>query len=77
MTVTSRPARGPGPHGQARVVRARDRRDDRQPEPEPAVPRPLAAQLPERPLQWCELCVFLTAALLLAGACAWRVRRIG
>jgi hypothetical protein len=29
------------------------------------------------PLQWCELCVFLAAALLLAGACAWRVRRIG
>jgi hypothetical protein len=29
------------------------------------------------PLQWFELCVFLAAALLLAGACAWRVRRIG
>ncbi|HEX3958650.1 MAG TPA: hypothetical protein VHZ03_18815 [Trebonia sp.] len=29
------------------------------------------------PLQWYELCVFLAAALLLAGACAWRVRRIG
>jgi hypothetical protein len=29
------------------------------------------------PLQWHELCAFLTAALLLAGACAWRVRRIG
>lgn len=29
------------------------------------------------PLQWLELCVFLAAALLLAGACAWRVRRIG
>jgi hypothetical protein len=29
------------------------------------------------PLQWYELCLFLTAALLLAGACAWRVRRIG
>jgi hypothetical protein len=29
------------------------------------------------PLQWCELCVFLAAALLLAAACAWRVRRIG
>jgi hypothetical protein len=29
------------------------------------------------PLQWYELCVFLMAALLLAGACAWRVRRIG
>jgi hypothetical protein len=29
------------------------------------------------PLQWYELCVFLAAALLLAGACAWRVRKIG
>lgn len=29
------------------------------------------------PLQWYELCLFLAAALLLAGACAWRVRRIG
>ena len=29
------------------------------------------------PLQWYELCIFLAAALLLAGACAWRVRRIG
>jgi hypothetical protein len=29
------------------------------------------------PLQWYELSVFLAAALLLAGACAWRVRRIG
>jgi hypothetical protein len=29
------------------------------------------------PLQWHELCVFLAAALLLAGACAWRVHRIG
>jgi hypothetical protein len=29
------------------------------------------------PLQWYELCLFLMAALLLAGACAWRVRRIG
>jgi ABC-2 family transporter protein len=29
------------------------------------------------PLQWYELSVFLTAALLLAAACAWRVRRIG
>lgn len=29
------------------------------------------------PLQWAELGVFLTAALLLAAACAWRVRRIG
>jgi hypothetical protein len=29
------------------------------------------------PLQWSELCLFLLAALLLAGACAWRVRRIG
>ena len=29
------------------------------------------------PLQWYELCVFLAAALLLAGACAWRIRRIG
>lgn len=29
------------------------------------------------PLQWLELGVFVAAALLLAGACAWRVRRIG
>jgi hypothetical protein len=29
------------------------------------------------PLQWFELCVFLAAALLLAGVCAWRVLRIG
>lgn len=29
------------------------------------------------PLQWYELGAFLAAALLLAGACAWRVRRIG
>jgi len=29
------------------------------------------------PLQWYELLVFLAAALLLAGACAWRVRRAG
>lgn len=29
------------------------------------------------PLQWYELGVFLGAALLLAAACAWRVRRIG
>ncbi|HUN37980.1 MAG TPA: ABC transporter permease [Trebonia sp.] len=29
------------------------------------------------PLQWYELGLFLAAALLLAGACAWRVRRIG
>jgi hypothetical protein len=28
-------------------------------------------------LQWLELGVFLAAALLLAGACEWRVRRIG
>ncbi|HTR94700.1 MAG TPA: hypothetical protein VMI73_23465 [Trebonia sp.] len=28
------------------------------------------------PLQWSELCVFLTVALLLAGACAWQVWRI-
>jgi hypothetical protein len=28
-------------------------------------------------LQWFELGIFLAAALLLAGACAWRVRRIG
>jgi hypothetical protein len=28
-------------------------------------------------LQWYELGVFLAAALLLAAACAWRVRRIG
>jgi hypothetical protein len=30
-----------------------------------------------RPLQWYELCVFLGAALLLAGLCAWRVHRTG
>ena len=29
------------------------------------------------PLQWDELGVFLAAALLLAAACAWRVRAIG
>jgi hypothetical protein len=29
------------------------------------------------PLQWFELCLFLAAALLLAGGCAWWVRRIG
>jgi hypothetical protein len=29
------------------------------------------------PLQGYELCAFLVAALLLAGACAWRVRTIG
>jgi ABC-2 family transporter protein len=29
------------------------------------------------PLQWYELGVFLTAALLLAAACAWRVRKTG
>ncbi len=29
------------------------------------------------PLQWYELCVYLAAALLLAAACAWRVRRVG
>jgi hypothetical protein len=29
------------------------------------------------PLQWHELCVFLAAALLLAGVCAWRVHRTG
>jgi hypothetical protein len=29
------------------------------------------------PLQWCELGLFLAAAVLLAVACAWRVRRIG
>jgi hypothetical protein len=29
------------------------------------------------PLQWLELCAFLAAALLLAGACVWRVRKIG
>ena len=29
------------------------------------------------PLQWEELGVFLAAALLLAAACAWRVRKIG
>jgi hypothetical protein len=29
------------------------------------------------PLQWYELGIFLTAALLLAAACAWRVRNIG
>jgi hypothetical protein len=30
-----------------------------------------------RPLQRHEPCVFLGAALLLAGLCAWRVHRIG
>ena len=29
------------------------------------------------PLQWAELGVYLTAAVALAAACAWRVRRIG
>jgi ABC-2 family transporter protein len=29
------------------------------------------------PLQWDELGLFLAAALLLAAACAWRVRKIG
>lgn len=29
------------------------------------------------PLQWCELGISLAAALLLAAACAWRLRRIG
>ncbi len=29
------------------------------------------------PLQWYELGVFLTLALLLAAACAWRVRKLG
>jgi hypothetical protein len=29
------------------------------------------------PLQWAELAVFAAAALLLAAACAWRVRKIG
>ena len=29
------------------------------------------------PLQWYELGVFLTAALLLAAACAWRIRKTG
>ncbi len=29
------------------------------------------------PLQWWELGLYLAAALLLAGACAWRVLRIG
>jgi hypothetical protein len=29
------------------------------------------------PMQWCELGVFVAAALLLAGACAWRLRKIG
>ena len=29
------------------------------------------------PLQWAELGVFLAAALLVAVACAWRVRKIG
>jgi hypothetical protein len=29
------------------------------------------------PLQWYELCLFLVAALVLAGACAWRVRQVG
>jgi hypothetical protein len=27
------------------------------------------------PLQWCELAIFLGAALILAGACVWRIRR--
>jgi hypothetical protein len=29
------------------------------------------------PLQWYELAIFLAAAAVLAGLCAWRVRRIG
>jgi hypothetical protein len=29
------------------------------------------------PLQWYELVLFLAAAVLLAGACAWRIRRTG
>jgi hypothetical protein len=29
------------------------------------------------PLQWFELGAFLAAALLIAGVCAWRIRRIG
>jgi hypothetical protein len=29
------------------------------------------------PLQWYELAIFLAAALVLAGVCVWRVRRIG
>ena len=29
------------------------------------------------PLQWCELGISLAAALLLAAACAWRLRKIG
>lgn len=29
------------------------------------------------PLQWYELAIFLAAATMLAGLCAWRVRRIG
>jgi hypothetical protein len=27
------------------------------------------------PLQWYELAIFLGAALILAGACLWRIRR--
>jgi hypothetical protein len=27
------------------------------------------------PLQWCELAIFLGAALILAAACLWRIRR--
>jgi hypothetical protein len=27
------------------------------------------------PLQWCELAIFLGAALILAAACVWRIRR--
>jgi len=27
------------------------------------------------PLQWCELAIFLGAALVLAAACLWRIRR--
>ena len=29
------------------------------------------------PLQWYELAIFLAAAVVLAAACIWRVRRIG
>jgi hypothetical protein len=29
------------------------------------------------PLQWYELAVFLAAAVVLAGVCVWRVRRVG
>lgn len=29
------------------------------------------------PLQWYELCIFVAASGLLAGACAWRISKIG